>query len=532
MKHKNLIALLLIFFSLLGGAAELHDWLIPTLSWPFTLSREFSFFQLPGDLAPFLAIHDTIHWFGWFCMAAILIAGLYLLLRDKRSLRFSPEIAKRFARFRKLKRGYYSMILLLGLIALASMDQCLVGKRALAVEYQGRWFFPAFTRHITPGAVFGLTGNAALAETDYRELAERTGQPDGPNWVILPPIPYDPTTDTVPFPTEQLPMREGVLYTADGKRPYNGQASRLYPNGQLHLRQRFRQGRPDGHAQGWAYDRRPIYAAFYKQGKCIRQDYRGNGSMEDFLALTSSDNWQLIHYHPSPPLVGGHLLGTNSQGADIAAYLFGGLQVNIKASLFYLPAIYTIGLTLGMMMGYFGGKFDMVTQRIIEILSQLPFLFVVMIISSLAPLELRGMAMVLGLLALFGWMGMTYMIRTSTMKEKTRDYVAAARIMGGGSFYIIRHHILPNMISIIVTLVPFSVAAVILSLASLDYMGFGLPENYASWGHLLNDGLSKLSSPWIVSSAFLALVTTLLLVTFIGEAAREAFDPRSNDHYE
>lgn len=110
--------------------------------------------------------------------------------------------------------------------------------------------------------------------------------------------------------------------------------------------------------------------------------------------------------------------------------------------------------------------------------------------------------------------------------------MAAARTMGAGTFYIMRRHILPNLISIIVTLVPFSVAAVILSLTSLDYMGFGLPETYASWGRLLNDGLSKLSCPWVVSSAFCALVLVLLLVTFIGEAVREAFDPHRHSHYE
>ena len=183
-------------------------------------------------------------------------------------------------------------------------------------------------------------------------------------------------------------------------------------------------------------------------------------------------------------------------------------------------------------MGYFGGRFDLVTQRFIEILSQLPFLFVVMIVSDLVPLELRGLFLILSLLAMFGWMHMTYLVRTATMKEKTRDYVAAAKVMGAGTVHILWQHILPNLRGIVVTLVPFSVAGVILSLASLDYLGFGLPDTYASWGRLLNDGLSKLSSPWVVSSAFVALVGTLLLVTFIGESIREACDPRRHSYYE
>jgi microcin C transport system permease protein len=118
------------------------------------------------------------------------------------------------------------------------------------------------------------------------------------------------------------------------------------------------------------------------------------------------------------------------------------------------------------------------------------------------------------------------------MKEKTRDYVAAAKVMGAGTTHILLRHILPNLRGIVVTLMPFSVAALILSLASLDYLGFGLPDTYASWGRLLNDGLSKLSSPWVVSSAFVALVGTLLIVTFIGEAVREASDPRRHSYYE
>ena len=104
--------------------------------------------------------------------------------------------------------------------------------------------------------------------------------------------------------------------------------------------------------------------------------------------------------------------------------------------------------------------------------------------------------------------------------------------MGAGTFHILRRHILPNMTSIVVTILPFSIAAVVLSLASLDYMGFGLPDTYAGWGRLLNDGLTKLASPWVVSSAFGALVITLTLVTFIGEAVREAVDPHRHTYYE
>ncbi len=531
-KKKNLLALALLLAALLGVLGELCGWLLPTISWPFTVSHDISFLSLPGRYVPLLARGELFHWFGWACMLLLAVAGFTLWLRSPASLRLPPDQAKRVRRFCSIRRGYWSLLILLFMLLLAALDQCLVGKRALFVEYEGRWFFPAFTRSVLPGSTFGQEGNDALAEADYRKLKAHAGEPGYPGLVIMPPIPYDATLDAAPFPTELLEQRDGLLMAASGDKPFSGQACRLYTDGQPHLRIRYRQGLPDGHAQGWLPDRREVYSALYRKGELIEEHYSGEGEIDEFLVLTPADRLSLIHYHPAPPLTGGHLLGTNSQGTDIAAYLFGGFQVNVKAALFFLPATYCIGLTIGMLMGYFGGRFDMVTQRLIEILSQLPFLFVVMILSDFVPMEMRGMFLILCLLSAFGWMGMTYLIRTATMKEKTRDYVAAARVMGAGPLHIVFRHILPNLTGIIVTLVPFSVAAVVLSLTSLDYLGFGLPDTYASWGRLLNDGLSKLSSPWVVSAAFFALVSNLLLIIFIGEAVREALDPRRHSYYE
>ena len=531
---KNIIALLIMLAAVLGGLGEMHGWLLPTISWPFTLSREVSFLQCDGFLVPAISENGVCHWFGWVAMFLIFCTGLYVLLRRADSLRLSPEQAKRWRRFRSIRRGRWSLNLLLVLLLLGGLDQCLVGKRALAVCYEGQWYFPAFTRAVLPGSTFGLGGDEAAAETDYRKLSQNVGLDGGAERVILPPVPYDPTSDTADFPTEELLWHKGTLYHPDTQTPYNGLACRLYPDGQMHLRLSFRHGKPEGHAQGWSRDGREVYSALYRKGEVVAEEerYAGAGNKADFLAATDATQYCRIYYHPAPPLTGGHLLGTNSQGADIVAYLFGGLQVNIKAALFYLPVIYSIGLTMGMLMGYFGGRFDLVVQRFIEIISQLPFLYVVMILSDRVPLEMRGMFLILSLLAMFGWMHMTYLIRTATMREKTRDYVAAARTMGAGTWHILTSHILPNLTGIVVTLVPFSIAAVVLSLTSLDYLGFGLPETYAGWGRLLSDGLSKLSSPWIVSSAFAALVTVLLIVTFIGEAVREACDPKRHTYYE
>ncbi len=527
---KNLIALLLVLAALLSALGELHGWLLPTLSWPFTVSREIPCLRCSGEVMPLLAVDGSWHWFGWLGVLAMLAAGVYLLLRRSSSLRLPPEYAKQVQRFKKIRRGYWSLLAFGCIMLLAALDQCLVGNRALLVVYEGECCSPALTRAVLPGSTFGLKGAEAKAETDYRALKERLGRQGVEGFVVMPLVPYAPTMDAAPFPSEELEWRDGVLY--DDDTPYNGLACRLYADGQPHIRQRFRRGVPDGHAQGWLRNRTEVYTATYQEGKLVSEHCRGPLDVKQFMQLTPAGSERKVYYHPAPPLTGNHLLGTNSQGADILAYLYGGLQVNIKAALLYLPVIYFIGLTLGMLMGYFGGKFDLVTQRFIEILSQMPFLFVVMIVSDFVPLELRGLFLILSLLALFGWMHMTYLVRTATMKEKTRDYVAAAKVMGAGTTHILLRHILPNLRGIVVTLVPFSVAALILSLASLDYLGFGLPDTYASWGRLLNDGLSKLSSPWVVSSAFVALVGTLLIVTFIGESVREATDPRRHSYYE
>lgn len=530
MKEK-IPACLLILAAVLGSLGELHGWLIPTISWPFTAAREMHWLSFPAEACPALAADGRVQWFGWLVMLLLAFMGSVLMFR-RGKIHLPPQTRRALNRFRCNKTGFFSLGVLMTLLALAAADQALVGKRALvAVTAQGDWYFPAFRRHILPGSVFGLGGNAGLAETDYRRLHANLGKPGGPQFVLMPPIPYDSAGDTSSFPMEPLPAKDGRLFAADATTPYDGLACRLYPNEDVHLRIRYRNGIPDGMTQGWAPDRREVYSATWEHGKLIRESYRGTDSTPHFLQQSSTRHF-LIHYHPAPPLSGDHLLGTDSRGQDIAAVLFGGLQVNVKAALFYLPMVYGIGLCIGMLMGYWGGLFDIVTQRIIEILTQLPFLFVVMAVTDMVPQSMRGLPTTLLLMGLLGWMPITYLIRTGTMREKARDYVSAARAMGANTLHIILRHILPNLTGIIVTLIPFSFAFVVLSLTSLDYLGFGLPDTCASWGRLLNDGLARLSCPWVASSAVGALVTMLLLITFIGESVREATAPRRLDHYE
>ncbi len=507
-------ALLMLIAAVAGSLGEYYGLLLPTLSWPFTVSREVAFLHAEWQ-------GWQVYWFGWLCMLLLAGVGLPLLVRGS-----GRGTQLRWQRFRAIKRGYFSLLILLGLMFLAALDQCLVGHRALAVQYEGRWYFPAFVRGIYSGEDFGAKGDTAKAEADYHELSQRADC-----FVLMPPIPFSAQLYTRTNTSKELQSSNAGLLSPEEEGLYNGPAVRLNAAGEPHIRYRYRAGQRDGAAQGWDEKRQEVYFAKYEKGQLLSERYTGEGTVADFLAGSEDGEMYKLYYPPTPPLLGGHLLGTTSQGIDIAAYLFAGLQVNIKAVIFYLPIVYAIGLSVGMIMGFLGGVVDLFSQRVIEILAQLPFLFVVMVVVDFVPSQMRGMLLILLLLAAFGWMQMTYVIRTTTMREKNRDYVAASRLMGASNWHILRQHILPSLTPIIVTLMPFSVALVILSLASMDYLGFGLPDSYASWGQLLNDGLGKLNAPWIVSSAFVALVVTLLLINFVGEAVREAFDPKKHSFY-
>lgn len=235
-------------------------------------------------------------------------------------------------------------------------------------------------------------------------------------------------------------------------------------------------------------------------------------------------------YPPFPPSIKDkHFLGSDKAGRDITARLIYGFRIAIFFSLILLLLNYVIGISIGCLMGYFGGLFDILFQRIIEVWTNIPFLYVVIIISSIIT---PSFFILILIMAIFGWIGMTWVMRTITYKEKTRDYVLAAKSMGASNARIIFFHIIPNTISIIVTYAPFSISSGIVSLTALDYLGFGLRPPIPSWGELLQQGWTNLSDYWIAGSVIIAMVITLTMVTFIGEAVREAFDPKMHTTYE
>ncbi len=508
----------------IGGlaiAGEIKGIAFPTARWFFATSREIS-----------LLHSGAFPWFGWLVSGFLLFAGITVVARTLSGRPPNPITARRVRRFREIKRGYYSLLILLALFGVAALDQVLVGKRALAIQHDGKWKFPAFLPHDLKNKDFGITGERAVASADYREI-QRKMKASGQGRVIMPLIPFDPTNDTLPPRSETLNEQAGIHSEGHGEKPFFGLSAKYYDveQSKMHIRYTMRRGRFNGPADGWDEKGSPVYSAEYREGVLVNEKFNGVGEKADFLALKSSD-LRAVRYHPAPPIPeSGNWLGTTSQGYDLVAYLYGGLQINLKAALIFLPVVYLIGITVGMLMGYFGGWFDTTVDRLIEIFSNMPFLFIVIILASLVPEQFKGLPVIMVIMILFSWMGITSLMRTAAYRDKARDYIAAARVLGAGTPRIILRHLLPNTIAIIVTLIPFSMSNLIFSLTALDYLGFGLPPEYATWGRLLNDGLSNLSAPWLVTSTFVALVGLLILITFVGEAVREAFDPKKFTYY-
>jgi len=356
------------------------------------------------------------------------------------SFQLNPLTRKKLQRFRSIKRGYWSFIVLLGMYGLSLGAELFVNNKALLVYYEGEFFFPTYADQIE-GTRFGL---GYSYETNYRDLKQKFKDNQRGNWVILPIVPYDPY---------EMDYREE---TATGLSP--------------------------------------------------------------------------------PNLEKRHFLGTDKTERDVLARLLYGFRIAMTFAIAYLILTYLIATVAGSLMGYGGGKTDMIGLRFVETWANVPFLYMVIILVSVMPgwwgvgWQVSSLLLIM---VLFSWTGMAYYVRASIYKEKAREYVAAARVIGASPGRIVFRHLLPNVISTLVTFAPFTIAAAISSVTALDFLGYGLPPPTPSWGELLKQGVNNLRiAPWIVISTVSVLVLTLTLVTFVGEAVREAFDPKKFSTYE
>ena len=343
-------------------------------------------------------------------------------------------MTRRWRKFKSLKRGYYSFILLIFLYVVSFFLPLIVNDKPLMVSYGGETYFPAFADLVGetyyPWELFGHEGDQS--DTDFAELRaewDASGSDEG--------------------------SMVGTLYPWD---PFVGD---------------YEEGVP-----------------------------------------------------PNAPS-GRHWLGTDNGGRDVLARMLYGFNISISFGLGLTILTFILGTFFGALMGYFGGKFDLFFQRGIEIWQVLPGLYVIIIVSSIMAPNFFTLILIL---TAFGWTGMTYFMRGEFYREKAKDYVAAATSLGTKDSKIIFRHILPNSLTPLIATFPFAVVAGITSLVSLDFLGYGLAPPTPSWGEMISQGTTEFSGNfqnwWLVIVPTFFMFGTLLMVTFIGEAIREAFDPK------
>jgi microcin C transport system permease protein len=225
---------------------------------------------------------------------------------------------------------------------------------------------------------------------------------------------------------------------------------------------------------------------------------------------------------PAPPS-SRHWLGTDDVAKDTLARLIYGFRLSVVFGILLTLASSLIGIVVGAVQGYFGGKVDLVGQRIVEVWQGLPILFLLIILASIVE---PGFGWLLGLLVLFGWMALVGVVRAEFLRARNLDFVRAARALGVSDLTIMRRHVLPNAMVAALTFLPFLLNGAITTLTALDFLGFGLPAGAPSLGELLRQGQANLQAPWLGLSGFLTLAVMLTLLIFIGEGVRDAFDPR------
>ncbi|WP_460064850.1 MULTISPECIES: ABC transporter permease [unclassified Pseudomonas] len=258
----------------------------------------------------------------------------------------------------------------------------------------------------------------------------------------------------------------------------------------------------------------------------VRQLIEGQGGRLWFAPIPfafDTVNYDLTEPAPSPPS-GDNWLGTDDQARDVLARVIFGTRVSLLFALALTAASALIGIAAGALQGYYGGWVDLIGQRLLEVWSGLPVLYLLIILSGFVEPNFWWL---LGIMVLFSWLSLVDVVRAEFLRSRGLEYVKAARALGVGDAQVIVRHILPNAMSATLTYLPFILTGAIATLSALDFLGFGMPAGSASLGELIGQGKSNLQAPWLGLTAFFALALILSLLVFIGEACRDAFDPRT-----
>jgi len=419
-------------------------------------------------------------------------------------MRATPITHKRIRRFRSIKRGYWAYVAITTLFVCSLFLELLVSSRALVVYYDGRLAFPAvaewvddllFFAHVTPFNKRSDFGQIGESEVDYRRF-DRYGEDPG----VL---------------AAEIRAEEGALQADREKHRASAPASDAPA---FELRAHERDGRRlDRRGEQLEQMRRNLKVFEAGKAWCLMPIYTfGPSDRHDELEGA---------YLQKPSAALGIPLGTDTSGRDLVPLMLYGFRLSLLFAVLVALVGYTVGVVVGGIQGYYGGWVDIVSQRVVEIWGSIPFLFVIMILASL--IQPTFAVLVVMLIVLRSWLGITYYARGEFYREKAKDYVQAAIGAGVSDWKIITKHILPNSLVPVVTFAPFGIVAYISTLVSLDYLGFGLPPGTPSWGALLRQGLENVKFfPHLLIVPTIALAATLYCVVMIGEAVREAFDPK------
>ena len=254
-------------------------------------------------------------------------------------------------------------------------------------------------------------------------------------------------------------------------------------------------------------------------------DKPGNWKLGTFNPHSATSTDYFTKYPSPAPPSAANWLGTDRFGRDMVARLLYGFRVSIWFAIALTVAGTLIGIVMGAVQGYFGGRVDLTVQRLIEVWGAVPELYLLIIVASIFE---PSLLLLLVLLSLFGWIGLSDYVRAEFLRNRSLEFVKAARALGLSNAQIIRRHVLPNSMTPVITFLPFRMSGAIFALTSLDFLGLGVPSSVPSLGELLKQGKDWLDAWWIIVPTFLVLTITMTLLTFIGDALRDAFDTRKS----
>lgn len=467
----------------------------------------------------------------------------------KNKFAIDPLTKKRFERFQEIKRAKYSLIVIGVFYIISLFAELFASNRPLLMFVDGKLYFPTYSKILLAND-FNFRVNDEL-ELDYRAFKKHLSETKR-GWLVMPLIPYNPyESDNAIAPLEltfaTAPVL-GLAITSKADMPNDDPSeytwvpvgtSSAVKFGDSYVWVKFASSDKSndmtdfpsnkkswiGLAVGKSSPTESRTQSDYKWHKLGTKDNRVELGDDKVITVRYAKGDKGQMFHPlSPSFKTKHIMGTDRIGRDVFARMFYGFRIAMSFALIVAAVTYFIGTIIGIAMGYFGKTFDMLMQRFIEIWERIPYLYMIMILASIFKPTFLMFTLIN---IVFGWSGKTWSMRAMTYRERERDYILAAKSMGASTWRIITVHILPNVIVLIVTSLPFVISGNIGALTALDYLGYGLQAPTPSWGELLSVGTATYNeAPWILSSAVGGSVFVLVMITFIGEGLRDAFDPR------